>query len=81
MASKSRAGLLGFVLGSVFGLGGLFAGIYLGVIQPLRESGGAAQLPTPLIVSSVLLGLALLVYLGHIFTVRRNKRKRRPPEW
>lgn len=81
MASTSRAGLLGIILGIVFGLGGLFSGIYFGIIEPLRRSGGADQLPTPLIVSSVVLCMALLVYLGCLFTIRRNKRKHRPPEW
>jgi protein-S-isoprenylcysteine O-methyltransferase Ste14 len=81
MASTSRAGLLGIILGSVFGLGGLFSGIYFGIIAPLRESGRADQLPTPLIVGSAVLCLALVAYLIYVFTTRRNKRKHRPPEW
>lgn len=81
MAAKSGASLLGIILGSVFGLSGLLGGVYFGVIQPLRESGGVDRLPTPLIVSSVVLGLALLVYLGYVFTIRKTKRKYRPPEW
>jgi hypothetical protein len=37
---------------------------YFGIIEPLRASGGADRLPTPLIVSSAVLGAALLIYLG-----------------
>lgn len=81
MSSKSRAGMLGIILGGVFGLSGVVSGIYFGVIQPLRENGGADKLPTPLIVSSVLLVLALLIYLAYVFVVRARKRKHRPPEW
>ncbi|NHZ94747.1 hypothetical protein [Massilia sp. CCM 8734] len=81
MSSKSRASLLGIILGSIFGLGGLFSGIYFGIIVPLRDNPGADKLPMPLIAISILLLLALSGYIIYMLVSRARRRRDRPPEW
>lgn len=81
MSSKSRASRMGVIIGSIFGLGGLFSGIYFGIIVPLRDNPGADKLPAPLIAISILLLLALSGYIIYMLVSRARRRRNRPPEW
>lgn len=81
MSSTSRASLVGIILGCIFGLGGVFSGIYFGIVVPLRDHSGADKLPAPLIVCSIVLLVAVAGYVLWSLVSRARKRRQRPPEW
>lgn len=81
MKSDRRAALFGIVLGSICGIAGIGAGIYVGVIKPIQESGGTDKLPLPVIITTCVL-LALFVFYLIVLAVSNvKKKKNKPSEW
>jgi len=66
--ANKRRSLIGFLLGTCMGLGGMGAGIYFGILKPALASGKSLTLPLRAIVTdaAILLllvtGLTLVLY-------------------
>lgn len=79
--SNRRASLLGMIIGAICGLGGVAAGLYAGVIEPLRSSGGADKLPVPVLMTSIILSALFVLYLGYLLLAHLRKKKNTPSDW